>query len=169
MILFFEMDKRKLEIVYTVVKNTEKLLEEDRILIAKAKEISTNAYAPYSNFRVGAAILLDNGEIFTANNQENASYPEGLCAERIVLFYAMARYPNQKIKSIAVCGNPQQFELTHFMSPCGGCRQVMYEYEYRSQSKMRILLSGISGEILLIEGAENLLPFQFSGKDLTAH
>jgi cytidine deaminase len=145
------------------------LLEEDRILIAKAKEISTNAYAPYSNFRVGAAILLDNGEIFTANNQENASYPEGLCAERIVLFYAMARYPNQKIKSIAVCGNPQQFELTHFMSPCGGCRQVMYEYEYRSQSKMRILLSGISGEILLIEGAENLLPFQFSGKDLTAH
>jgi cytidine deaminase len=167
--LFFEMDKRKIEIEYTVFKNTEELIEEDRILIEKAKEVSLNAYAPYSGFRVGTAVLLDNGKILTGNNQENASYPEGLCAERVVLFYAMSQYPNQKIKSMAICGNPQKFDLTHFISPCGGCRQVMYEYEYSKQFKMRILLSGISGEILMVEGVENLLPFQFSGKDLTPH
>jgi cytidine deaminase len=160
------MDKRKLEIQYTVFKNREELSDEDKILIDKAKEISERAYCPYSEFRVGAAVLLDNGEVFPANNQENAAYPEGLCAERIALFYAMAQYPNQKIKSIAICGNPQKFELNHFISPCGGCRQVMQECEERGKEKMRVLLSGISGEILLIEGIENLLPFQFSGKDL---
>jgi cytidine deaminase len=161
------MDKRKFEIAYTVFGNKEELVEEDRMLIEKAKEISVNAYVPYSGFRVGVAVLLDNGKVLTANNQENASYPEGLCAERVVLFYAMSQYPNQKIKSIAVYGNPQKFTLTHFISPCGGCRQVMCEYEYRSRSKMRILLSGISGEIVLVEGVENLLPFQFSARDLS--
>ncbi|MDR0602822.1 MAG: cytidine deaminase [Bacteroidales bacterium] len=161
------MDKRKIEIEYTVFENKEELVEEDRMLIEKAKEISVNAYIPYSAFRVGVAVLLDNDKILTANNQENASYPEGLCAERVALFYAMSQYPNQKIKSIAVYGNPQKFTLTHFISPCGGCRQVMYEYEYRHQSKMRILLSGNSGKILLVEGVENLLPLQFSAKDLS--
>jgi len=160
------MNKRKLEIQYTVFKNREELPNEDKMLIDKAKEISEKAYSPYSEFRVGAAVLLDNGEIFTANNQENASYPEGLCAERIALFYAMSQFPTQKIKSIAICGNPQKFELNHFISPCGGCRQVMLECEERGQQKMRILLSGTSGEVLLIEGVENLLPFQFSSKDL---
>jgi cytidine deaminase len=78
----------------------------------------------------------------------------------------MTQYPNQKIKSIAICGNPQRFQLTHFISPCGACRQVMFECEYRTKAKMRILLSGISGNIMLVEGVENLLPFQFSEKDL---
>ena len=160
------MNKRKLEIQYTVFKNREELPNEDKMLIDKAKEISEKAYSPYSEFRVGAAVLLDNGEIFTANNQENASYPEGLCAERIALFYAMSQFPTEKIKTVAICGNPSKFELNHFISPCGGCRQVMLECEERGQQKMRILLSGTSGEVLLIEGVENLLPFQFSSKDL---
>ncbi len=160
------MDKRKLEIQYTIFENIEELTSEDKILVEKAKEISMSAYAPYSGFRVGAAVLLDNEKIFTANNQENASYPEGLCAERIALFYAMAQYPNQRVKSIAICGNPKNFELMHFISPCGGCRQVMQECESRGQEKMRILLSGFSGEIVLVEGIENLLPFQFSANDL---
>jgi cytidine deaminase len=163
------MDKRKLEIQYTVFKNREELPAEDKMLIDKAKEISEAAYCPYSEFRVGVAVLLDNGAVFTANNQENAAYPQGLCAERIALFYAMAQYPNQKIKSIAVYGNPQNFELTHFISPCGGCRQVMLECDERGKEKMRILLSGAFGEVLLIEGVENLLPFQFSSKDLSAN
>ena len=162
------MEKRKLEIQYTVFADRAELPDEDKSLIDKATEISKMAYCPYSDFRVGAAVLLDNGEIFTANNQENAAYPQGLCAERIALFYAMAQYPNQKIKSMAVCGNPQRFELTHFISPCGGCRQVMLECEQRGKEKMRILMSGVSGEVMLIEGVENLLPFQFSNKDLVA-
>ena len=161
------MNKQKLEIQYTVFKSIEELIGEDKMLIDKAEQVSIDAYAHYSKFRVGAAVLLDNNKIFTANNQENASYPEGLCAERIALFYAMAQYPDQKIKSIAICGNPCEYELTGFISPCGGCRQVMLECEMRGKEKMRILLSGSSsGEILLIEGVENLLPFHFSAKDL---
>ncbi|MDR1459760.1 MAG: cytidine deaminase [Bacteroidales bacterium] len=163
------MDKQKLEIEYIIYTSVDELLGEDKMLVEKAKKISEKAYASYSEFRVGAAVLLDNGELFTANNQENASYPEGLCAERIVLFYAMSQYPKQKIKSIAIAGNSQKFKSTHFITPCGACRQVMLEYEYRTQEKMRILLSGISGNILLIEGVENLLPFQFSAMDLQAH
>lgn len=160
------MDKRKLEIQYTVFSSSEKLTEEDKILIDKAKEISKTAYSPYSTFNVGAAVLLGNGEIFTANNQENAAYPQGLCAERIALFYAMAQYPNQKIKTIAVYGNMQNGDLKHFISPCGGCRQVMLEYEEKGNEKIRILLCSASNEVLLIEGVDNLLPFQFSGKNI---
>jgi len=160
------MDKRNLEIQYTVFKGMEELIDEDRMLVDRAKQISLSAYAPYSMFRVGAAVLLDNNEIFTANNQENASYPEGLCAERIALFYAMSQYPSQGIKSIAIYGNNGKDELTGFISPCGGCRQVMLECENRGKNKIRILLSGLSGEILLIEGVGNMLPFQFSAKDL---
>ena len=163
------MQTQNLEIKYTVFKSIDELLEEDKMLIDKAKEISEKAYCPYSGFRVGAAVLMDNGEIFTANNQENAAYPQGMCAERIALFYAMSQFPSQKIKSIAVCGNPQSFELKHFISPCGGCRQVMLECEERSGEKIRILLSGASGEVLMIEGVANLLPFQFSGKDLMSN
>ena len=136
------------------------------MLIDRAKEAAVLAYCPYSGFKVGVAVLMDNGDVFTANNQENASYPQGMCAERIALFYAMSQATNSKIKSIAVYGNSQNFELKHFISPCGGCRQVMLECEERSGGRMRILLGGGSGEVLLIEGVENLLPFQFSGKDL---
>jgi len=157
-----EMDKRKLEIKYTVFKSSEDLSDEDKTLINRAKKISKLAYSPYSEFGVGSAVLLDNGEIFTANNQENAAYPQGLCAERIALFYAMAQYPNQKIKSIAICVNPQNIDFTSFIFPCGGCRQVMSEYEDRGKEKMRILLGNISDEVLLIDGIENLLPFPFS-------
>jgi len=163
------MDKQKLEIQYTVFKNREDVSDEDNVLIDRAKEVSLNAYSPYSEFKVGAAVLLDNGTFFTANNQENAAYPEGLCAERIALFYAMAQFPNQKIKSIAVYGHHSKVELAHFIAPCGGCRQVMLECEQRGDEKMRILLSGDDGEVLLIEGVENLLPFQFSKKDLIAN
>jgi cytidine deaminase len=151
------MDKRAFEIQYTVYK-IEELAETDRIVLAKATEAALNAYAPYSNFRVGAAVLLDNGEIIMGNNQENVSYPQGLCAERVALFYAMAHYPERKIKTMAIYGNIKN----QWISPCGGCRQVMLEYEGRGAEKMRIFLGGDTGEVMLIEGAGQLLPFQFS-------
>ena len=163
-----QMDKRKLEIQYTILQK-EELSDEDKLLIEKAKSVSEGAYSPYSEFRVGAAVLLDNGEIFTANNQENTAYPEGMCAERIALFYAMAQYPKQKIKSVAVYGNPQNIELTHFITPCGGCRQVMLECEQRGKEKMKILLgNACNTEVLRLEGVENLLPFPFLEKKMTA-
>jgi len=161
------MDKRKLEIHYAILKKGE-LFDEDKLLIDKAKKVSEGAYSPYSAFRVGAAVLLDNGEIVTANNQENAAYPEGMCAERIALFYAMAQYPSQKIKSLAVYGDPQNVEYTHFITPCGGCRQVMLECEQRGKEKIKILLGNAHNiEVLKMEGIENLLPFPFSEKNIT--
>ena len=160
------MDKQTLLIHYSLFDNDKELMEQDRQLLDKAKEASIKAYAPYSDFRVGAAVLLDNGEIVIGNNQENAAYPQGMCAERVALFSAMAQYPDMKIISIAVYGNPQHFQMENYLAPCGGCRQVMLEYELKHKHKIRVLLGGNSGKVMLIEGIENLLPFQFSVKDI---
>ncbi|MDR1878277.1 MAG: cytidine deaminase [Bacteroidales bacterium] len=157
------MEKRNIAIHYFVFRSIDELADADRSLLEKAEEASRNAYTPYSGFSVGAAVLLDNEEIITANNQENASYPQGLCAERTALFYAMAQHPNRKVKAIAVYGYHRKHKLKGCVSPCGGCRQVMLECEQRGKEKMRILLSGYSGEITVIEGVEQLLPLQFSG------
>lgn len=160
------MDKQTLQIHYTLFNNEKELSEQDSFLLDKARQASENAYAPYSDFRVGAAVLLDNNIIVTGNNQENASYPQGLCAERVALFSAMSHYPEQKILAIAVYGNPKCFELKHYLPPCGGCRQVMLEYELKGKQKIRVLSAGNSGKIMMVEGIDNLLPFQFSSKDM---
>jgi cytidine deaminase len=160
------MDKQTLQIHYTLFNNEKELSEQDSFLLDKARQASENAYAPYSDFRVGAAVLLDNNIIVTGNNQENASYPLGLCAERVALFSAMSQYPEQKVLTIAVYGNPKHFELKHYLPPCGGCRQVMLEYELKGKQKIRMLLAGNSGKIMMVEGIDNLLPFQFSSKDM---
>ncbi len=160
------MNRQTLQIHYTLFNNAKELSEQDSLLLDKARQASENAYAPYSDFRVGAAVLLDNNIIVTGNNQENASYPQGLCAERVALFSAMSQYPEQKILTIAVYGNPKHFELEHYLSPCGGCRQVMLEYEVKGKQKIRVLLAGNSGKIMMIQGMDNLLPFQFSSKDM---
>ena len=160
------MDKQTLQIHYSLFDNENELMEQDRLLLDKAKEASIKAYAPYSEFRVGAAVLLGNGEIVIGNNQENAAYPQGICAERVALFSAMAQYPDMKIIAIAVYGNPQHFQMDNYLTPCGGCRQVMLEYELKNNGKIRVLLGGNSGKIMLIDGVENLLPFQFSADDI---
>lgn len=160
------MDNQTLQIHYTLFDNEKELSEQDAFLLEKARLASENAYAPYSDFRVGAAVLLDNNVIVTGNNQENASYPLGLCAERVALFAAISQYPQQKVLAIAVYGNPKHFKLEHYLSPCGGCRQVMLEYELKGKHRIRVLLAGNSGKIMLVEGVENLLPFQFSSKDM---
>lgn len=160
------MNRQTFQIQYTLFNDEKELSKQDSLLLHKACQASENAYAPYSDFRVGVAVLLDNNIIVTGNNQENASYPLGLCAERVALFSAMSQYPEQKILAIAVYGNPKYFELEHYLAPCGGCRQVMLEYELKGKQKIRILLAGNSGKIIMIEGVDNLLPFQFSSKDM---
>jgi len=129
--------------------------------LAKAEEAAKGAYAPYSKFKVGAAVLLDNGKIITGSNQENASYPLGLCAERVALFAASAQNPGVKITGMAVTSSSE-----NPVSPCGACRQVMAEYETLHKNEMGILLKGASKKIIATSGVKNLLPLMFSGKDL---
>lgn len=145
---------------YKIKKHTIKELSNaDSVLILKAKEATKKAYAPYSQFKVGTAVLLANGEIITGNNQENAAYPSGLCAERVALFYAQSNYPGIAIFSLAIAA-VGSFSSAEFISPCGACRQVMVEYEKRTKHPMRILLCNET-DVLEIDSAADLLPLRF--------
>jgi len=136
------------------------LLSEEKCLIDMAKNSCSRAYAPYSQFQVGAAVLLANGEIITGNNQENAAFPSGLCAERTAMFYANSQYPEQAVKSIAIAAYTQGDFVERPVSPCGACRQVILETELRFRSPIRIYLYG-KKEIYIIEGIKDLLPLAF--------
>lgn len=155
------MKKEELTIRYTEYANLSELPEKDRLLVNTAKTSATNAYAPYSRFHVGAAVLLKNGEIVTGNNQENAAYPSGLCAERVAIFYTSAHYPGEPIEAVAVTAIADKSELKTPPFPCGACRQVLAEYENRQKSPIRYILNTPSGKTIVIEGIENLLPFPF--------
>jgi len=139
--------------------------ENDNGLILKAREAAKNAYAPYSGFRVGAAVQLENGIIVTGNNQENAAYPSGLCAERTALFYASAQYPNIPISSIAISTLNGTEIPSEMAKPCGSCRQVMAEYEDVAGKPLRIILDSADKK-MIINGIDNLLPLRFKKEDL---
>lgn len=136
--------------------------EQIQHLMHSAHEARKKAYAPYSNFQVGAAILLDDGKVVTGSNQENASYPAGLCAERTAIFYAGSKYPNVKIKSIALTAGPKDKENTEVVPPCGSCRQAIAEYEQKQKSPISIYFMGKSGEVKHVESLLSLLPLAFS-------
>ena len=138
----------------------DELHPEEKNLIDCAKGACFHAYAPYSQFRVGAAVLLANGEIITGSNQENVAFPSGLCAERTVLFYANSQYPEQTVKSLAIAAYTQDDFVDKPISPCGACRQVILETEMRYRNPIRIFLYGKS-EIYIIEGIKDLLPLAF--------
>lgn len=145
----------------------EELPEKEKILVEMAKSASINAYAPYSNFLVGAAVLLENGEIITGNNQENAAYPSGTCAERTAVFYANALHPNVAVKTIAVAAQNANGFLKDPIAPCGSCRQVLLETENRFGKPVRILLYGET-EIAQLESVRDLLPLCFGVEALKA-
>jgi cytidine deaminase len=132
----------------------------------EAIEAREKAYAPYSNFFVGAAVLLDNGEVVTGNNQENASYPSGLCAERTAIYFAGSKYPEAKILSIAITASSQNQETSTPIPPCGACRQAISEYEVKQNSPIEIYFMGKTGEIIKSESLANLLPFVFKKSSL---
>ncbi len=159
---------KKVEIVcrLTEFENAEELNSEDQNLLRMAKESAMNAYAPYSHFNVGAAVLLENGIIVKGNNQENASYPQGLCAERVAIFAASAQYPGVPVKSIAVTARSAEFKIDKPVAPCGACRQSIAEYEHRFGKNIHIILSGDEGKIMTSESIGELLPYQFNGDDL---
>ncbi|ANQ50629.1 cytidine deaminase [Flammeovirga sp. MY04] len=141
------------------------LSKEDQELLAAAEKATFNAYAPYSNFNVGAALRLETGEVIVGNNQENAAYPSGMCAERTAMYYAGATHPNAVIKTIAIAA--RKGEDTEFIpiSPCGSCRQAMLEYEVKQNENIRVIMKG-DDQIFEIHSVSDLLPFKFTQKDL---
>ena len=155
------MKHKSLTITYSTSETLAELNTTDRQLMKEAFKAAGNAYAPYSGFRVGAALQLANGIIVTGNNQENAAYPSGLCAERVALFSASSQYPDEVIETIAVTIiSPNK--IIEPISPCGSCRQVLAEYESRQDRKIRIIFSGETGKTCSVEGIENLLPMMFN-------
>ncbi len=162
----FEMEKHELKISYAEYASEKELSEKEQELLQKARSASDRAYAPYSQFHVGAALLLDNGVIVSGNNQENVAYPSGLCAERVAIYAAGAQYPDAAIQTIAVTCKSKQFEVNEPLSPCGACRQAMSEYEMRHNSHIRIILAGERGKIRVMDSIADLLPFMFKAEAL---
>ncbi len=163
------MIKKNVSVDYFETDDILKLPADERDLVRIAEEMTQNAYAPYSAFHVGAAVLLENGMIIKGSNQENGAYPSGLCAERVAAFAASANHPGVSIKKIAIYASSKQLYLSDPVSPCGACRQVLLEYEIAQQSSIKVLLSNESGKILILERIEDLLPLSFSGDGLKKH
>jgi cytidine deaminase len=160
------MKKERFEFEYENYASVDELPEADAILLRRAKEATKQAYAPYSNFHVAAAARLANGEIISGTNQENASYPVGICAERVLLSAASAVYPDQPIVSIAVTYDSRSVNSDHPVAPCGMCRQALQEFEGRFQQPIRLIMGGMSGEIMVLPSTSHLLPFSFGKSEL---
>lgn len=160
------MKEAKYEFSYEVFNDSSELNEKDASLLAKARAITKQAYAPYSKFYVGAVALLANGETMAGTNQENASYPVGICAERVLLSSISAIYPGVPIETIAISYNSDSVKSDHPISPCGMCRQSLLEYETRLKKPIRLILSGQKGKVYIIKTASLLLPFAFTGEEL---
>ncbi len=153
--------------VYQTYDTPAELEKNDRLLLDEATESCKNAYAPYSRFKVGAAVRLKSGKIITGNNQENAAYPSGLCAERVAMFYAHANFPMDDIQCIAVIAKGEKNSDDIPVSPCGACRQVIAEYENKTGQDIKIILSSFNkSKISIINSIKDLLPLSFSDKDL---
>jgi len=146
---------------YTEYNDIKELPPEDQHLVEESRQQTAFAYAPYSDFYVGAAVLLDNGFIMKGSNQENSAYPSGLCAERVAVFAASAHYPESGIKAIAISARARDFAVTDPVTPCGACRQVMAEYESKQKYPIRVILSSPSGKILMVKKVTDLLPMYF--------
>lgn len=139
---------------------------ESRDLVKNASEALQHAYAPYSRFRVAAAVLLDNGVVVTGTNQENAAYPDGMCAERVALFAKASQYPERQIKKMVVVAQAENIEGLSPATCCGSCRQVMLEFELRQGKTYEVIMQGYDGNWIKAPTAESLLPFSFTKKNL---
>lgn len=160
------MKKIKIESFLEVYPSMESLPETILNLMENAIAAREKAYAPYSQFLVGAALLLDNGKILSGSNQENASYPSGLCAERTAIYYAGAQYPEAQIRSIAISARAMNKVTSKPIPPCGACRQAIAEYEIRQKTPIEIYFMGERGEVMKSDSLENLLPLLFTSKYL---
>src|SRR5690606_11178103 len=160
------MEKKRISFEMLVFKDRGELPPIERQLLEAATLARADAYAPYSRFKVGAALLLDNGELVSGNNQENASYPAGLCAERVAVFQAGSRFPGATIQAIAVCVGPGKGMADSPAAPCGNCRQAMIEYEQRQGSPISILMEMENGPVYKCGSIADILPMAFNSSFL---
>ena len=162
---FTIMKQLSLTTTIDIFETAEEMSTKEQELIKAAEEACKKAYAPYSEFNVGAAVLLENGELITGSNQENAAYPSGLCAERTAIFYANAQYPETPVVSIAIIAMNKHGIIKNPVAPCGACRQVLLETELRFKKAYDIILVGQSS-IQKVKSSKDLLPLSFVGEGL---
>ena len=162
------MQEKKIELSF-ILAHLNELSAQEQQLVANAKAAFKTAYAPYSGFLVGASVLLENGEVINGSNQENVAYPSGLCAERVALFYAGAKFPDVKINTVAISVLSKNFEVKDVISPCGACRQVMAEYEDKQEQAIKVILHSPTDQVLIANTVESLLPFMFKSPLLKQH
>jgi cytidine deaminase len=163
---FITLEQKKLSITFDVFEDLNGLPHEVQTLFAQAIDARKNAYAPYSQFQVGAALLLDNGEIVIGSNQENAAYPSGLCAERVAIFSSGALFPQATIKILAITATSIKAANPDPIPPCGACRQSIAEYELKQNEPIAIYFMGATGKIVLAHSIKDLLPLMFDKKYL---
>ena len=161
-----DMKEKKFEFNYTVYENIDELPAEQKELLAEARQITEHAYAPYSRFQVGAIAKLVNGETVKGTNQENASFPVGLCAERVLLATVSSLFPKIPIRAIAISYKSEEQKSDHPISPCGICRQALQEYEGRTKEPVQLILGGMEGAVYIIDSASKLLPLAFTSEEL---
>ena len=160
------MKKQHIGFDLEIYEGIEELSSSDRSLLEKAIEARENAYAPYSNFQVGAAVLMENGEVVIGNNQENASYPSGMCAERVAIFHAGAIHPGVAILAIAISAASKNHVLYVPAGPCGNCRQAILEYENKQNPPISLLLQGQEGPVYKCSSLKDILPLSFGNSFL---
>ena len=163
---FFICMQKEIKILFEEIAGYAELSETEKLLFEAAKKVRESAYAPYSHFKVGCAVLLENGEIVTGSNQENAAYPSGLCAERTTIYWTSANYPGVKMKKLFVIGAPDSALTSVPIPPCGSCRQSILEYEAVQGDNIEIYFSSLSGEIYKTSSVRDLLPFSFDSSFL---
>ncbi|MEN1786204.1 MAG: cytidine deaminase [Bacteroidota bacterium] len=160
------MEKRKIEFELMVFNSLEEMTPADASLLRDAAKAVKGSYAPYSNFRVGAALRLRDGQVILGSNQENASFPAGLCAEGVAIFHAGANYPGEIIETIAITAVASEDEPSQPVAPCGICRQTIAEYEKKQGSPIAILMMGVKGKIYKCNAIADLLPLGFDNSFL---
>ncbi|HXO75310.1 MAG TPA: cytidine deaminase [Puia sp.] len=160
------MSKRQYQFSYDEYNSAQELTASDAALLKTAQAVTVNAYAPYSHFRVGAAARLVNGEIVTGTNQENASFPAGICAERTLLSAAASLFPGVAVDVLAISYFNENGPSEQPISPCGICRQSLQEMEQRTGRPIRLILGSHTGKVFVVPEAGQLLPFAFTGEDL---
>lgn len=160
------MEKRRQEFEYLLFDSFEELSSEHQILMRQAIDARKDAYAPYSKFQVGAAVALKNGETISGSNQENASYPAGVCAERVAILYAGAKYPGIEIMAIAISATSENHQVDKPVSSCGICRQTMAEFEQKQNGPIQILMMGETGPVIQCDSVLDLIPFAFDSSFL---
>jgi len=155
------MDEIKITSKFTIFSNSDELSKSDKQLYFKAKDTRKNAYAPYSKFNVGVSLLLENGQIILGNNQENAAYPSGMCAERVAIWNASSQFPNIPIRKIFISANTNNKSINKPVPPCGACRQTIVEYEIKQEQNIEIYFTGDTGNIIKAGSISDLLPLAF--------